>query len=125
MLELNWKTGDDNMETIDWYAWITPSKPEELHITGLVEVSNPGVQVLLVETVPQGINPRILILNLYLIQQAGCWPQVLTFKQASYIKTLNPNVLKYTSFEIRYLTTNSEGVVENAVISRGDIDQIS
>lgn len=77
-------------KTRDWYAWINrmPPPPDELHVVGEVLVPNPGVDPLLVPKEPQGINPQILLLELFLCQRPGNWPQVLVWKQARYDKVL-------------------------------------
>jgi hypothetical protein len=69
-----------NAETQDWYAWIdtTPPQPDELHVIGEIKVGNPGIYAVLRKRVPQGINPRILLLDLHLIQKPGIWPQIVT-----------------------------------------------
>ena len=99
------KTGDEggvlttsNIATRDWNAWndLMPPKPDEFHVVGEVQVPNPGVDVLLAPRLPQGINPRILLLDLILIQRPGNWTQLLVWKQARYDK-LNA---KYESVQI-------------------------
>ena len=92
--------GAASIPTRDWYAWnnLMPPRPDTFHVTGEVEVANPGVNVLLVPRTPQGINPRILLLDLVLAQQPGMWPQVVTWKPARYDKV---NVT-YDSVEVYY-----------------------
>ena len=65
------------METRNWYAWINtmPPKPDDFHIIGEVFVGNPGVEALLTPKQPQGINPRIFLLDLHLIQKPECGPK--------------------------------------------------
>jgi len=67
-------------ETQDWYAWLNtmPPKPDDLHVIGEITVGNPGIYALLRKKVPQEINPRILLLDLHLIQKPGIWPQHVT-----------------------------------------------
>lgn len=50
----------------DWHAWINamPPGPSVLHVTGTVSVPDGNQVVKLVRAVPQGFNPRILILDL-------------------------------------------------------------
>jgi hypothetical protein len=71
---------DKQAETHDWYAWLdtTPPKPDELHVIGEITVGNPGIAAVLRKRIPQGINPRILLLDLHLMQQPGMWPQIVT-----------------------------------------------
>jgi hypothetical protein len=63
-----------------------PPKPDDFHIVGEVQAPNPGVDPLLVPRTPQGINPRILLLDLVLVQRPGVWPQIVVWKQARYDK---------------------------------------
>jgi hypothetical protein len=86
----------------DWQAWLDkmPPKPDELHVTGDVMVGNPGVQPTLAMRNPQGLNPAILILDLYLVQQPGMWPQVMTCASVRFDRVLPPGATDYTSVEI-------------------------
>ncbi|MDJ0715435.1 MAG: hypothetical protein QNJ54_14615 [Prochloraceae cyanobacterium] len=74
----------------DWYAWnnLMPPKPDDFHVIGEVQVPNPGVIAELKPRVPQGINPKIMLLNLFLFQRPGTWPQVQTWVEARYDKIL-------------------------------------
>ena len=87
-------------ETRDWYAWINlmPPPPEDLHIVGEVYVPNPGVEPLLTPKVPQGTNPKILLLDLHLIQQPGIWPQVFVWKPVRFDKVVSG--MQYTQVQI-------------------------
>lgn len=82
------------------YAWndFQPPKPDYFYIVGEVYVPNPGVDPLLVPAEPQGANPSILMLDLYLCQKAGAWPQVFVWKSVRYAKKLTDG---YNSAEIR------------------------
>jgi hypothetical protein len=77
-----------DIKTRDWYAWLNlmPPPPDDFHVVGEVYVPNPGVDPFLTPKNPQGINPQILLLDLYLIQRPGIWPQVFVWKQARYDK---------------------------------------
>ena len=72
--------------TKDWYAWnnLMPPKPDSFHVTGWVEVPNPGVEPYLLYKSPQGPNPSIIFLDLILVQLPGVWPQILVWKQVRY-----------------------------------------
>ena len=74
--------------TRDWYAWndLMPPKPDVFHVVGEVQVPNPGVKAILVPRNPQGINPKILLLDLLLVQRPGIWPQIVVWTQATYEK---------------------------------------
>jgi plastocyanin len=74
--------------TTNWFAWnnLMPPGPPSFHIVGEVQVPNPGVDVLLTERVPQGINPQIILLDLHLVQRPGIWPQHVVNKQAHFEK---------------------------------------
>lgn len=80
----------EDAKTKEWYAWVNlmPPKPDDFHVRGDVLVSNPGVDPILVPKEPQGINPRILMLELYLCQRSGIWPQVQVWKEGRYDKVL-------------------------------------
>jgi len=75
--------------TQHWYAWLDliPPTPDDLHVTGEVYVPNPGIRPLLVPHEPQGINPRILMLDLLLCQKPGTWPQVFVWTRARFDRT--------------------------------------
>lgn len=70
----------------NWYAWLNtmPPKPDDFHVTGEVQVGNPGVHALLLKKEPQGINPAILLLDLHLVQKPGIWPQIVSWAPARY-----------------------------------------
>ena len=74
------------------------SKFAVYYVGGEVLVGNPGIEALLYYRVPQGINPKILMLDLVLIQRPGVWPQVETWVSAKYIRMGKPG--QYTDVEI-------------------------
>ena len=88
------------IETRDWYAWLNlmPPPPDDFHVIGEVYVPNPGVDPFLTPRNPQGINPAILLLDLFLIQRPGIWPQVFVWKQARYDKTARS--IRYTQVQV-------------------------
>ena len=71
-----------------WFAWndLMLPGPPSFHVVGDIEVPNPGVDAFLHERVPQGINPRVILLNLDLIQKPGIWPQHVVKKQVRFDK---------------------------------------
>jgi len=73
-----------------WYAWtnLQPPRPNSFHVVGEVLVSNLGIKALLTPKVPQGFNPTILLLDLFLVQQPGFWPQATTWVEARYDKVV-------------------------------------
>ncbi|APR76170.1 Hypothetical protein A7982_01517 [Minicystis rosea] len=89
------------LDTSDWYAWMNlmPPGPRSLHVTGVVTVGNPGYEVKLTEAVPQGMNPKDLILDLVLTRKPGIWPQVVTQMPVSFVKP-SPSV-DYDSVLVR------------------------
>jgi hypothetical protein len=68
------------------------------YVSGNVLVGNPGIEAVLRYRIPQGINPKILMLNLVLIQRPGVWPQVQTWVSARYVAMGKPG--QYTDVEI-------------------------
>jgi len=73
-------------KTKDWYAWLNlmPPAPNDFHVIGDVLVPNPGVRAMLIPKEPQVVDRRILLMDLYLIQQPGYWIQVVNWIQAKY-----------------------------------------
>src|SRR5688572_30073920 len=92
------------VKTRKWYAWLNmePPPPDDLHAIGEVRVANPGVEAYLTYHTPQGFNPNILLLDLHLVQRPGFWPQVLTWVQARYDRTLHPTEARYTNVTVLY-----------------------
>ncbi|MET3712021.1 hypothetical protein ABIC65_002733 [Sphingomonas trueperi] len=67
---------------------VPPQKTLFIEVLGEVLVGNPGIDVELSYAIPQGINPQILVLRANLIQKAGLWPQLMTWKPARYFSLL-------------------------------------
>ncbi|MGO9118574.1 MAG: hypothetical protein ACLQPD_13330 [Desulfomonilaceae bacterium] len=88
------------VETKNWYAWYNtmPPGPTRLYVIGDVQVGNPGVLAVLKMHEPQGINPKILMLDLTLAQRPGYWPQIVTTAHARYDE--KAEVSTYTSVSI-------------------------
>lgn len=74
------------------------SKFAVYYVGGEVLVGNPGIEALLYYRVPQGTNPKILMLDLCLVQRAGVWPSVETWVPAKYIRMGKPG--QYTDVHI-------------------------
>jgi hypothetical protein len=68
------------VDTTDWYAWTNqmPGAAGSFHVSGVVHLPSPGYAAELVRAVPQGINPRELILDVKVTPRPGIWPQVIT-----------------------------------------------
>lgn len=75
-----------NPVTKDWHAWLNtmPPGPHMLHVTGNVQVGNPGVDVFLYKIEPPNSKSATLNLELVLVQRPGIWPQHVVLKQARY-----------------------------------------
>lgn len=88
-------------KTRQWKAWnnLQPPLPNTFHLIGEVQVPNPGVEVLLVPSEPQGVNPEILLMDLLLIQRPGSWPQAEIWAQGRYDKPIGAT--GYTDVDIR------------------------
>jgi hypothetical protein len=69
-----------SMGTSDWHASLhkTASGPASFHVSGIVQLPTPGHEARFVKAVPQGFNPRELILELQVTPRPGVWPQVMT-----------------------------------------------
>ena len=84
----------------DWSAWNSkfPPKPDDFHVTGQVQVPNPGIDVALIERDPQGINKYVLLMDLVATQRPGKWLQQQVWKSVQYDKIMSDAC--YTSVEI-------------------------
>ena len=71
-----------------WKAWLNKMPPATptLHVTGVCYAPTPGYKIKLVQAVPQGINPRILLLKKVVTKLPGIWPQVVTKIEVKYSK---------------------------------------
>lgn len=100
------------LKTKDWYAWnnLMPPPPDSFHTIGEVCVPNPGVQAMLYPREPQGINPNILMLDLFLWQESGVWTLGQTWKGLKYEK-INQT---YEVVEVHY---NNEKIAEIEVVN--------
>jgi hypothetical protein len=69
---------DDKKPEDFWRAWaVTEGDKTQLVVEGVYHEGGPGLIVLLKDAVPQGINPKILILDLKTATLPGVWPAVL------------------------------------------------
>jgi hypothetical protein len=102
--------------TRQWYAWLNtmPPKPDDFHVTGEVQVANPGIEALLLKREPQGINPSILLLDLHLVQKPGIWPAKVSWAQARYDEV--PAAGSYTEVNV---------FCESKAIARMDVQIVS
>ena len=84
------------IKTRAWSAWNNkmPPPPDDVHVIGEVYVSNPGVEPRLRLHQPQGINKTILLLDLYLYQKPGIWPQVFVWAKTRYDAIAKPSRYK-------------------------------
>ena len=89
-----------NSDEGEFKAWIDkmPGANNTLHITGKVTVPTTGYHVSLVEAVPQGINPKILILEVKKVKPSGPAGQMISHVPVRYDKPHSPD---YTDVTIR------------------------
>lgn len=78
---------------------VPPQKTLFIEVLGQILVSNPGIDVELTYAIPQGINPQTLLLRVNLVQEAGLWPQIMTWKPARYFSMLQ-KYDQYTEVQI-------------------------
>jgi hypothetical protein len=76
--------GKKRIKSVKAIANMQPPRPYKFRADARVTVGNPGQRARLVPAVPQGINPRILLLNVVVNQLPGVWPQVETDTDANY-----------------------------------------
>jgi|APCry1669189070_1035195.scaffolds.fasta_scaffold03819_1 hypothetical protein len=85
-----------------WRAWaITGGPHTKLVVEGIFSHGGPGVVVLLNEAVPQGVNKKILLLEVKLHALPGVWPKIIQPVPASYVKSPY-HANQYDGVQIRY-----------------------
>jgi hypothetical protein len=89
-----------NSDKGEFKAWLDkmPGANNTLHVTGKVTVPTTGFHVSLVEAVPQGINPKILILEVKKVRPTGAAGDVVTHVPVRYDRAHSPD---YTDVTIR------------------------
>jgi hypothetical protein len=72
----------------EWSAWVNrmPPGPASLHVHGKLTMPHPGFELRLAPRVPQGFNPKILMMDLEVRELDGMWAQVLTEMEVSYVE---------------------------------------
>jgi hypothetical protein len=75
----------------DWKAWHDrkPGGPATLHVTGECEFPTGGYKVELRPMKPQGINPRILLLEKIVHPPTGVTNQMVTHVEVHYTEKTN------------------------------------
>jgi hypothetical protein len=69
----------------DWHAWYAGSSGKlTLNVSGKCQFPTPGFKVTLKRQEPQGINPRILLLEKTVQPPSGVVPQVITVERVRY-----------------------------------------
>ena len=88
----------------DWYAWedqMPPNPPgPTLYVTGEVETSGGNIVPVLKPAVPQGINPKILILDLTLLDTHRPGIAVVDYRTAWYSQDVTPG--QYSQVQINW-----------------------
>ena len=86
-------------DTKDWNAWIDtmPPGPGHLIVIGEVDVGNIASSADLKETVPQGINPKILLLDLTITLDGEGYPKKITSRRGSISPPRPANTPRSTS----------------------------
>jgi hypothetical protein len=77
----------EGVVTSDWFAWndVMPPPPNDFHVTGNVEVGNPGVVAALSE---RSDHDGRITLDLELRQKSGQWAQMMTAVEVRFDKDL-------------------------------------
>jgi hypothetical protein len=86
-------------DTKNWEAWIDtmPGGPGHMTVIGDVDVGNIAASAHLKEHNPQGINPKILLLDLTITLDGEGYPKKI-YKQARFDKPASKG--QYTSVDI-------------------------
>jgi hypothetical protein len=89
-----------NPDKKEFKAWIDemPGKYNTLHVKGSVTVPTTGWKASMSEAVPQGINKKILILEVKKVKPTGAAGDIVSHIEVSFDK---PNSPPYTNVTIR------------------------
>ena len=99
---LSAKASADDKPKDYWRAWaVTEGDKTKLVVEGIYNDGGPGLVVSLQDADPQGINPKILLLDLKTSKLPGVWPTVVHAVPAYYSKAPY-KYGKYDSVQIRY-----------------------
>ena len=74
------------MQHKDWSAWrsLMPMSTPSFHVSGHVQVGNPGIETRLSPLVQAQSHPGVLALLLRTEQAPGMWQQALSWKECRY-----------------------------------------
>ncbi|SMH38382.1 hypothetical protein [Mesorhizobium australicum] len=91
-------------KTRNWEAWIDlmPGSPSKLIVTGQVETTAGNKVPRLTEAKPQGVNPKILILDLSIVKEGDVGTDDVSYRDARFTKPASRG--QYTQVEIRFGT---------------------
>ena len=89
-----------NPDEKEFKAWLDkmPGANNTLHVTGTVTVPTTGWTVTLTEAVPQGINPKILILEVKKVKPYGVSGDMVSHIPVRFDKPHSPD---YTEVTVR------------------------
>ncbi len=91
----------DRHKVRDRYVWKAWDDAGTLHVAGVYQAGSPGFAATLTKAVPQGFNPRILILDFKDRELPGAWPDVVTHTPATFEGPMPPEST-YTHVTIRF-----------------------
>jgi hypothetical protein len=93
---------DDKKTDDKWRAWaVTEGDQTKLVVEGIYSQGGPGLVVIVKDAVPQGINLKILLLDLKTATLPGMWLAVLQPVPACYTKAPYKKD-QYESVQVRY-----------------------
>ena len=108
---------DDQKNEDRWRAWaVTEGEHTKLVVEGIYAQGGPGIVVQVKPATPQGINPKILILDVKTATLPGIWPAILQPVPAHYLKN-GYQKDQYTSVHIRY--PGGQGAIMTKIIDAG------
>jgi hypothetical protein len=89
-----------SIDTRNWYAWENNMPPGPVRLQATGEVKTPSAHKLprLTRAKPQGINPKILILDLTVEETGKVGPEVVDFRRAYYEEGCKPE--QFTEVQI-------------------------
>jgi len=98
----NTEAAEEKKSDDKWRAWaVTEGSATKLVVEGIYNMGGPGLVVIVKDASPQGINPKVLLLELKTATLPGIWPQVIQPVPACYTKAPYTQG-RYDAVQIRY-----------------------
>jgi hypothetical protein len=112
------KASKSEMPPDRWRAWaVTAGTHTMLTVEGIYQSGGPGVVAVMKPATPQGINPKVLVLDLKVGMLPGMWPAILHANPAHH--TQSPyRAGTYESIHVRY--PDGTSMMIDKIVDAGD-----